>query len=74
MIYYRKLDEVRKWGRLRYLIERLSDGKIATIKPSWVKSYGLQDVQGPLYMAASRTKEIRLDGLEWQNKKEEETL
>ena len=74
MIYYRKLDEVRKWGRLRYLIERLSDGKIATIKPSWVKSYGLYDEEGPLYVGASRTKELRLDGLNWQNKKEEETL
>ena len=74
MIYYRKLDEVRKWGCLRYLIERLSDGKIAAVKPSWVKSYGLQDEQGLVYMAASRTKEIRLDGLDWQNKKEEKTL
>ena len=73
--YYRKLDEV-VIGRRKpvFLMERQSDKKVALVKPSYVATYGLQDSAGGLYMAASRTKEIRLDGLEWQNKKEEETL
>ena len=56
MIYYRILNEVRKWGRLRYLVERLSDGRVATVKPSWIKNYGLYDEEGPLYVGSSRTK------------------
>ena len=71
MIYYRILNEVRKWGRLRYLVERLSDGRVATVKPSWIKNYGLYDEEGPLYVGSSRTKELRLEGLEWYNQEGE---
>ena len=48
--------------RGRVLLKRASDGKVARCKLSW-----LEPVSGQTcYQAKSKTKSIRLDGLEWE--------
>ena len=46
--------------RGRVLIKRTSDGKVARCKLTW-----LEQVTETTYQARSKTKAIRLDGLEW---------
>lgn len=46
--------------RGKALIKRASDGKVARCKLTW-----LEPVSGETYQARSKTKAIRLDGLEW---------
>ena len=46
--------------RGKALIKRASDGKIARCKLTW-----LELVSGETYQARSKTKAIRLAGLEW---------
>ena len=46
-------------GKVR--IRRLSDNLIAWCKPGWLKASGQPDVHVP----RSKTKAIRLDGLDW---------
>jgi len=46
--------------RGKALIKRASDGKVARCKLTW-----LELVSGETYQARSKTKAIRLDGLEW---------
>ena len=46
--------------RGKALIKRASDGKVARCKLTW-----LELVSGETYQAKSKTKAIRLDGLEW---------
>lgn len=41
-------------------VKRVSDGKLSRCKLSWLESAG-----GDKYRARSKTKAIRLDGLEW---------
>lgn len=69
--YYRKLDEV-VIGRRKpvFLMERQSDKKVALVKPSYVATYGLQDSAGGLYVAASKTKETRLENMGWKTREE----
>ena len=43
------------------LIRRVSDNLVARCKMSYLSRYGT----GNLYVAASKTKAIRLDGLDW---------
>lgn len=45
----------------KMLIKRQSDGLVARCKMSYLEPYGDKGV----YVAASKTKAIRLDGLEW---------
>jgi len=44
----------------KVLIKRASDGKVARCKLTW-----LELVSGETYQAKSKTKAIRLEGLEW---------
>jgi len=41
-------------------VKRLSDGMLSRCKPSWLRSK-----KPGVYEARSKTKAIRLDGLEW---------
>ena len=69
--YYRKLDEVVIGKRKPvFLMERQSDKKVALVKPSYVATYGLQDSTGGLYVAASKTKETRLERMGWKTREE----
>ena len=43
------------------LIRRVSDNLVARCKMSYLSQYGT----GNLYVAASKTKDIRLQGLDW---------
>ena len=85
MMRYRKIGETTGIGRKKFLMERICDGKRALVFPSYVKLYGLKDVDGgDIYVAASRTKERRLeDNMTWsditwheetQTERKEETL
>lgn len=69
MMRYRKIGETTGIGRKKFLMERFSDGKRALVYPSYFKLYGLKDVDGgDIYVAASRTKERRLeDHVTWGN-------
>lgn len=55
---YNVISEVGKDKKVA--VRRLSDGKVARCKPLW-----LELVSGEVYQAKSKTKAIRLDGLEW---------
>ena len=69
MMRYRKIGETTGIGRKKFLMERFLDGKRALVYPSYFKLYGLKDVDGgDIYVAASLTKERRLeDHLTWGN-------
>ena len=70
LVWYKKLDEATGMFKSpRFLMARVTDGRVAWVKPSWVKPVGMAD--GVWYMATSKTKELRLDGLSWYNKEGE---
>lgn len=46
-------------------VRRLSDGKIAKCKPSWLKVANVGGAPNAAMMASSHVKAIRLSGLDW---------
>ena len=61
-------------GCLRYLIERLSDGKIASGETELGKKLWLAGCKGGVYGCQPDKRDPSGRPLDWQNKKEEKTL
>lgn len=55
---YNILSDVEQDGKA--VVKRLSDGLFSRCKPSWLRT-----VKPGIYEARSKTKAIRMDGLEW---------
>lgn len=60
---YEIISEVDANGKVT--VRRLSDGKIAKCKPSWLKVANVGGAPNAAMIAASRVKAIRLSGLDW---------